>query len=64
MQEGQYFRVALRREVEQHRRKRHSSFASSTPVPPGDSDGSDDGDSGHPLEDDEDDPHNRTHSSV
>ena len=63
-QDGQYFTVAARKDADQQRRKRRSSFASSTPVPP-DSDYSD-GDSGHPLEDDEehDDLHNRTHSSV
>lgn len=63
-QDGHYFTVAPRKDAEQPRRKRRSSFASSTPVPP-DSEYSD-GDSGHPLDDDEepDDLHNRTHSSV
>ena len=49
------------RKVEQHRQKRRSSYATSTPVPPGDSD---DGDSGHTLEDYEEDLHKDTHSSV
>lgn len=66
LQDGHYYSVAPRKEADQPRRKRRSSFASSTPVPPGDSDDSDDGDSGHPLDDDDDgdDLHNRTHSSV
>ena len=66
-QDGHYYTVTARKDAETPRRKRRSSFASSTPVPPGggDSDFSD-GDSGHPLDDDEehDDLHNRTHSSV
>ena len=61
-QNGQYYTVVSRKDGEQAKRKR-SSFAASTPVPPGDSDESD-GDSGHPLEDEEEDLHNRTHSSV
>lgn len=62
-QNGQYYTVVPRKDSDQAKRKRRSSFASSTPVPPGDSDESD-GDSGHPLEDEEEDLHNRTHSSV
>jgi len=58
VQEDKYFRVAMGTEVGQ---KRHSSLSSSTPGPLGDSD---DGDSGHPLEDDKDDLRNRIHSSV
>lgn len=65
LQDGQYYTVAPRKEADhQPRRKRRSSFASSTPVPPGGTDDESDGDSGHPLEEDEDDLHNRTHSSV
>lgn len=65
-QDGHYYTVAVRKDAETPRKKRRSSFASSTPVPPGGDSDFSDGDSGHPLDDDEepDDLHNRTHSSV
>ncbi|KAI9557557.1 hypothetical protein GHT06_017385 [Daphnia sinensis] len=65
-QDGHYYTVTARKDAETPRRKRRSSFASSTPVPPGGDSDFSDGDSGHPLDDDEepDDLHNRTHSSM
>lgn len=53
--------MAPRKDADQQRRKSRT-FASSTPLPP-DSEFSD-GDSGHPLDDDDDELHERTHSSV